>query len=433
MNKTTLLYDTHQNFLKIGLGILPMNDLEEIVSPDYMGFGTTEDERMFSLADLRNLIQRQNEQSAGFDLQWKIQNIYTRISPHGMSGFGADDIIGTMKIGDEETQIQLRFSCMYEFLDNKWMMVHFHGSKPEFVETATDTFGIEEWKRKTEALEKIVAERTAEIVRQKEALEHAFLVLKSTQAQLIQSEKLASLGELTAGIAHEIQNPLNFVNNFSELSVELAKELKGERLKVKEERDEELENELVDDLIQNQEKINLHDKRASSIVKGMLEHSRMSSGVKEWTDMNQLAEEYLRLAYSGIRAKASGFEATVETHLDSDIPQIEVIPQDIGRVLLNLINNAFWAAKAVKKPVVTVTTSRTENQIVIKVSDNGIGMSEATKAKIFQPFFTTKPTGEGTGLGLSLAYDIVTKGHGGTIEVESTEGEGTTFIVKLPM
>jgi two-component system, NtrC family, sensor kinase len=282
-----------------------------------------------------------------------------------------------------------------------------------------------------------------EIHREREKTEKAFAELKSTQAQLIQSEKLASLGELTAGIAHEIQNPLNFVNNFSELSVELAKELKVERLKVKEERDEELENELVDDLIQNQEKINHHGKRASSIVKGMLEHSRASTGVKELTDINKLADEYLRLSYHGLRAKDNSFNSDFKTDFGGNLPKAEVIPQDMGRVLLNLINNAFYAvsqrraamlaAQTQYTPSVIVSTQQLGNQIIIKVKDNGTGMSDDIKSKIFQPFFTTKPTGQGTGLGLSLAYDIVTKGHGGTLEVESVEGEGTTFTVKLPI
>jgi two-component system, NtrC family, sensor kinase len=268
-----------------------------------------------------------------------------------------------------------------------------------------------------ETLERQVAERTAE--------------LQASQNQLIQSEKLASLGELTAGIAHEIQNPLNFVNNFSELSVDLVKDLKDEFKKS--EKDDVYIGELFDDLSQNQEKISHHGKRASSIVKGMLEHSRMSTGVKEWTDINKLADEYLRLSYHGLRAKDKNFNSDFKTDFDENVPKIEVIPQDMGRVLLNLINNAFWVVKTVKKPLVTVKTEQTANHILIKVIDNGTGMSEAIKAKIFQPFFTTKPTGEGTGLGLSLAYDIITKGHGGTIECESKEREGTTFVVKLPI
>ena len=275
-----------------------------------------------------------------------------------------------------------------------------------------------------ETLEKQVKIRTEE-------LNNSLHELKTTQAQLIQSEKLASLGELTAGIAHEIQNPLNFVNNFSELSIDLANELKDEISKS--EKDWELIDELTTDLSENQQKINHHGKRASSIVKGMLEHSRTSTGVKELTNINALADEYLRLAYHGLRAKDASFNSNFQTDFDENLPKIEVIPQDFGRVLLNLINNAFYAVKDVESPLVIVSTEKIDNQIIIKVKDNGVGMSEATKAKIFQPFFTTKPTGQGTGLGLSLAYDIITKEHGGTINVESIEGEGTEFVISLPI
>ncbi len=277
-----------------------------------------------------------------------------------------------------------------------------------------------------ETLERQVSERTAE-------LNHSLTELKATQNQLIQKEKLASLGELTAGIAHEIQNPLNFVNNFSEMSVELISELMEERSKEKGKRDDELENDLLNDLAQNQAKINHHGKRASNIVKGMLEHSRQSTGERTLTGINQLTDEYLRLAYHGLRAKDKTFNSDFELIADKNLPKIEVIPQDIGRGLLNLINNAFYAVSKKEGGKVIVSTKALEKAIEIKVTDNGTGMSETTKAKIFQPFFTTKPTGEGTGLGLSLAYDIVTKGHGGTLEVETQEGEGTTFIVKLPI
>ncbi|MCA0230529.1 MAG: histidine kinase [Bacteroidetes bacterium] len=288
-------------------------------------------------------------------------------------------------------------------------------------------------------LEYQVAERTAEITKQKEELQQALEHLKATQEQLIQSEKLASLGELTAGIAHEIQNPLNFVNNFSEVSVELLDELKAERAKAKEERDEELEEEILDDIFQNLEKINHHGKRASSIVTGMLQHSRASTGKKEPVNLNALADEYLRLSYHGLRAKDKSFNAKMNTFFDESLPKVNVIPQDFGRVLLNLINNAFYAVQARSNtqpenymPTVTVSTQKTDLGIIIKVGDNGTGIPEELKSKIFQPFFTTKPTGQGTGLGLSLAYDIVTKGHGGNIELDSVEGEGTTFTITLP-
>ncbi|WP_421796149.1 sensor histidine kinase [Haliscomenobacter sp.] len=281
------------------------------------------------------------------------------------------------------------------------------------------------------------------LIRQKEEIQSTLFQLKSTQAQLIQSEKLASLGELTAGIAHEIQNPLNFVNNFAEVSAEMLDEMQEEL----EKGDTTEAIAIATDLKTNLEKINHHGQRASSIVKGMLEHSRASTGVKEPTDLNALADEFLRLAYHGLRAKDNNFNTTLKTHFDPELPLVSVIPQDIGRVLLNLINNAFYAVqqRTVEtlhatslqnppyQPTVTVSTQKTGDQIIIKVQDNGNGIPEAIKDKIFQPFFTTKPTGQGTGLGLSLAYDIVTKGHGGTLEVDTKKGESTTMIIRLPL
>ena len=282
-----------------------------------------------------------------------------------------------------------------------------------------------------EMLENQVTERTAE-------LNHSLATLKATQNQLIQSEKLASLGELTAGISHEIQNPLNFVNNFSELSIDLVKDIKEELEQPS--IDKEYIDELFGDLASNQEKINHHSKRASSIIKGMLEHSRASTGIKELTDLNKLIDEYLRLSYHGLRAKDKSFNADFSTDFDEKLPKISIISQDIGRVVLNLINNAFYAVNEKRKkygledykPTISVSTKQIDNQVVVKIKDNGTGMPDSVKTKIFQPFFTTKPAGEGTGLGLSLSYDIVTKGHGGTLEVSSTERLGTEFIIKLP-
>jgi len=246
---------------------------------------------------------------------------------------------------------------------------------------------------------------------------------------------MASLGELTAGIAHEIQNPLNFVNNFSEVNKELIEELKIKNEKLKIEDDEV--NELLDDITQNLEKINQHGKRADAIVKGMLQHSKASTGKKELTDINKVADEYLRLSYHGLRAKDKSFNADFITNLDENIPRINIIPQDFGRVLLNLYNNAFYAVSEKKRnagenyqPTVLLQTKKIENKIEIKVSDNGNGIPQKIVDKIFQPFFTTKPTGQGTGLGLSLAYDIV-KAHGGEIEVQTKEGEGSAFMISL--
>ncbi len=302
--------------------------------------------------------------------------------------------------------------------------------------------------RQKQKANNLLQKQKEEIQSQRAELQQSLEILKATQSQLIQSEKLASLGELTAGIAHEIQNPLNFVNNFSELSVDLTKDLNAEI--IKKPINEEYVKELMYDLTANQEKINHHGKRAASIVSGMLEHSRASTGKKELTDINKLADEYFGLSFHGLRAKNKDFNAEMITHFDTTIPKIEIIPQDVGRVILNLINNAFYAVnerrilddgrqtmdngnKNIYSPTVTVSTTKTENTIEIRVKDNGIGMSESIRAKVFQPFFTTKPTGQGTGLGLSLAYDIITKGHGGELKVESTEGVGSEFIIKLPI
>jgi signal transduction histidine kinase len=278
-------------------------------------------------------------------------------------------------------------------------------------------------------LEKQVRERTAELDR---SLTH----LKETQTQLIQSEKMASLGELTAGIAHEIQNPLNFVNNFSDVSAELVDEMQAELNKG--DQDEAIA--ISEDIKQNLEKIRHHGKRADGIVKGMLEHSRASSGQKQATNLNALADEYLRLAYHGMRAKDKSFNAEMSTHFEEKLPKVNAVQQDMGRVLLNLFNNAFYAvnqktktAGANYKPEVTVSTERQNGSILISVKDNGVGIPDVIKDKIMQPFFTTKPTGEGTGLGLSLSYDIVVKGHGGSIDVDTKEGEFTEFVVRLPI
>jgi signal transduction histidine kinase len=275
---------------------------------------------------------------------------------------------------------------------------------------------------------------------QKAAVEKTLEELKSTQKQLVQREKMASLGELTAGIAHEIQNPLNFVNNFSDVNTELIDELKTELATGITQQAIELANDIKD----NEQKINHHGKRADAIVKGMLQHSRSSSGVKEPTDINALCDEYLRLSYHGLRAKDKTFNATIKTDFDNSIGKINVIPQDIGRVVLNLLSNAFYAVDEKKKqqpqgyePTVSISTKKIDDKpdsyrVDIRVTDNGNGIPKKVVDKIFQPFFTTKPTGQGTGLGLSLSYDII-KAHGGEIKVETKEGEGVEFIIQLPL
>ncbi len=273
---------------------------------------------------------------------------------------------------------------------------------------------------------------------QRDQLNQALTELRVTQTQLIQKEKMASLGELTAGIAHEIQNPLNFVNNFSDVSTELVDELKDGPFQKLPDSEKEYAEEILGDLTQNLQKITLHGGRASSIVRGMLEHSRSSTGEREPTDLNALINEYLRLAYQGQRTKDKTFNCELVTNFDAHLSKVEMVAAEMGRVLLNLINNAFYAVKEKQqtapldyKPQVTIHTCQVNRHIEIRVRDNGMGIAESVKAKLFQPFFTTKPTGEGTGLGLSLSYDIITKGHGGSLTVESQEGEGTTFVIQL--
>jgi two-component system NtrC family sensor kinase len=305
------------------------------------------------------------------------------------------------------------------------------------------TFEEEEQRKWTEErkaeLEKVVAERTAELMLQKKELENALVELKTTQAQLVQQEKLASLGELTAGIAHEIQNPLNFVNNFSEVSAELLEELKTGVIQKLPDHEKTQANEILSGLTQNLEKITHHGKRADSIVKSMMQHSRSGTGQKEPVDINALADEYLRLAYHGLRSKDKTFNARLNTHFDEKIEKIKIVPADVSRVLLNLYNNAFYSIQKKKKelgnifsPTIDVSTRLHEDIVEIRIKDNGIGIPEALLEKVYQPFFTTKPTGQGIGLGLSLSYDII-KAHGGQMKIETKEGEFAEVIIHVPI
>lgn len=311
----------------------------------------------------------------------------------------------------------------------------------ERIKASQKEFEIKKSQKLQSELEIQVAERTSEINAQKEELIKTLNELKSMQSQLIHAEKMASLGELTAGIAHEIQNPLNFVNNFSELSSELLTEMKEEINAG----NYDLAKEIADDLTQNLKKIAHHGHRADSIVKGMLQHSRINSGEKELTDLNALADEFTRLSYHGLRAKDKSFNSDFKLELEPDIPKVEVISQDFGRLILNLVNNAFYAVQEKKnklsnsekgeneyQPIVKVKTFTDDENLNITIEDNGCGIPQSIKDKIFQPFFTTKPTGSGTGLGLSLSYDIV-KAHGGDFKVDSVEGEKTVFTISLPI
>jgi signal transduction histidine kinase len=316
--------------------------------------------------------------------------------------------------------------------EKQWAITEFKLDRTEKVKRTTAIL-LEETIEELEQKRKSIEETNAALIKSLDEL-------KAAQAQLIQAEKMASLGELTAGIAHEIQNPLNFVNNFSEVSSELVEEMEDAILKS----DREEIIAIASDIKANLQKIVHHGKRADAIVKGMLQHSRAGSDKKEPSDINALVDEYLRLCYHGLRAKDKSFNATIKTEFDSTLEKINIIPQNIGRVILNLLTNAFYVVDEKKKacqaepveanplyePTVSVSTKKVGNKVEIRVTDNGNGIPQKVLDKIYQPFFTTKPTGQGTGLGLSLSYDIV-KAHGGELKVVTKDGEGSMFIVVL--
>jgi len=437
--KETQLTEAYKRYFNTCLNSITSENLEEIFVPDFMGFGTAVGEKLESFSALRTLMEYQIEQSKGVNVSFLRTPVFKHVSASDDVVVIVDEVTTTITVNNESMQFILRLSSVLEFTDGKWLVVHWHASKPEQVQSEVDTWGVEEWKQKTDALEKLVSERTADLIIKNNELEAAMANLKATQTQLIQSEKMASLGELTAGIAHEIQNPLNFVNNFSEVTTELVEEMEDAILKS----DREEIVSISSNIKENLQKILHHGKRADAIVKGMLQHSQKSSGQKEPTDLNALCDEYLRLSYHGLRAKDKSFNATIKTDFDTSLEKVNIIPQDIGRVVLNLLTNAFYAVNEKKKqagkdyePTVTVKTSQTPPSggrgVLISVSDNGQGIPQNIVDKIFQPFFTTKPTGQGTGLGLSLSYDIV-KAHDGELKVETKEGEGTTFIISLPV
>ncbi len=366
-----------------------------------------------------------------FPHPFQVEFLWNRLSVIDDIAWVENEVEWQMEVSDLKTKNLVRNTVILKKIDGIWLIIHVHGSIPDYTLYGQNYMTSEETVKKNRELEGMVYQRTKDL---NESLE----ILRSTQASLIQSEKMASLGELTAGVAHEIQNPLNFVNNFSEINKELVEEMQAELKAGKIDDAIEISN----DIKANEEKINHHGKRADAIVKGMLQHSRSSSGTKEPTDINKLADEYLRLAYHGFRAKDKLFNATMKTDYDETIGNINIIPQDIGRVILNLITNAFYVVnerKALRQaqgdsyePTVSVSTKKINGKVEIKVTDNGNGIPQKILDKIFQPFFTTKPTGQGTGLGLSLSYDIV-KAHGGELRVETKEGEGSTFIIQLPI
>ena len=419
------LLQTHQFWVASFLEDSSLDDLDSMLSHDIMGYGTTRDEKIFGREEVRDLIEIGRQQRLLLDnYKYDLEIVKKLISKKEDAAVIVAEINVSYSIDRNKTSLPLRISTVFLY-DEKWKVTHWHGSLG--VETEGDTWHQNEWQREKERLQKQVDEQTAKL---KKSLED----LKATQSQLIQSEKMASLGELTAGIAHEIQNPLNFVNNFSEVNTELIDEMQEELKAGNTEEAIAISN----DIKENQKKINHHGRRADAIVKGMLQHSRNNTNEKEATNINALADEYLRLSYHGLRAKDKSFNAKLETNFDKSLGSVHVVAQDIGRVILNLITNAFYVVKQKKEqqkegyePTVSVCTKKNQGTITISVKDNGNGIPKAIKEKIFQPFFTTKPSGEGTGLGLSLSYDIV-KSHGGELKVDTHEGKGTEFTIILP-
>ena len=331
------------------------------------------------------------------------------------------------------TMVLLFGSFLFLFINSQQKKIQYHKNLYILNEKQKELLT-----RQNLLLEQGVKERTAELSKQKEALENALIDLKSTQLQLIHAEKMASLGQLTAGIAHEIQNPLNFVNNFSEVNTELLLEVKEQlgQENLSESNKKDI-NVIIEDIIENLKKINQHGKRADGIVKSMLQHTRTHSGEKEFTDINALADECLKLSYHAFRAKDKLFTATIKTEFDQSLNKINIIAQEITRVLINLYNNACYSINEKRQqkgagyePTIWVTTKSTANTAEITVKDNGLGIPQKFIDKIYNPFFTTKPPGEGTGLGLSLSYDVI-KAHRGELKVRSVEGEFAEFTVQL--
>ena len=360
---------------------------------------------------------------------FKLEFLWTHLTVFENTAWVECEVIWTQEINNEILKERVRNTTILKHENNKWWVVHVHGSSPDYRLQDGDYMTNAKTIIRNNELERQVHERTAE-------LNKLLQDLKATQAQLIQAEKMASLGELTAGIAHEIQNPLNFVNNFSEVNIELIDEMQ-EHLKAGKV-DEAIS--VSNNIKENEEKISHHGKRAESIVKGMLQHSRSSSGQKEVTDINNLVDECLRLSFHGMRAKDNSFNAKTITDFDESQPKVNINPQDIGRVLLNLFTNSFYSVTQKRKqggegyaPLVSVKTVVSVGHVSITIRDNGNGIPQQALDKIFHPFFTTKPTGQGTGLGLSISYDIITKGHGGELKAETKEGEFAEFTIILPL
>ncbi|TRO64162.1 ATP-binding protein [Christiangramia sabulilitoris] len=430
-----LLHQTHQRIFEIITGELPVKEAVKLIDDKISGFGTTWDEMILSKKDYLGILENTRNQQENYQLEWNLKPFSYRMLANDTVAVLCDEVnfFSPTDTG-EKIEMFLRYTGVYEYTGEKWLLIHFHGSKPEFVDSAIDSFGIEHLKEKNEELKEEVKKRTAR-------LEESLSRLRATQEQLIHSEKMASLGELTAGIAHEIKNPLNFVNNFSDLNVELIDESFEELDKIGSSAALSEAREILEDVKSNLEKIKQHGSRADSIVKSMLQHSRGGNGKAEKVDFNGLVKEYVNLAFHGMRAGKKPINVSIDYHLDEKIDKVPVIQEDFSRVILNLCNNAFDAmheklnvskTQGEYSPKLKVKTYGKGDKIILEIEDNGPGISDEYKSKILQPFFTTKKGTEGTGLGLSITNDII-KAHGGELKVESKTDNKTysRFIIQL--
>ena len=407
-----------------------VEDMIPLLHDDYTQVGSAEGEVFSNKKAATAFLYRTIDEVAG---QVELRNRATSVEALGDLLF-VTDLCDLYVLNMDEWVFYAKFraSSLLKEQDGDWRIVHQHSSFPDPRTDADGNLAIEQLAAENRQLERQVAERTADLEAAKQEVEATLADLKVTQAQLIQQEKMASLGQLTAGIAHEIKNPLNFVNNFAALSQEIVADLEHET-----EPDERLA--LLADLKQNAELINEHGKRADSIVRGMMQHASGATGRRELCAINQLVSENIDLAYHAKRAQVPNFNVEVERDFDADAGEVEIVPQEIARVLLNLLANAFdsvheHASKAAGaySPLVAISTVSTDGHVEIRVADNGSGIPEEVRQKIFEPFFTTKPTGSGTGLGLSLSYDIVTQGHAGSLTLDESVDVGVSFIVRLP-
>ncbi|GAB5535485.1 MAG: hypothetical protein Rubg2KO_17340 [Rubricoccaceae bacterium] len=394
------------------------------VAEDFTGLGTGPGDYYPDRAAMVELLRRERAQMPDVPVEFETSWIKARFLRPDLA-LVEGQIVSTVVVNGERYRLNPRASFVLEKQGEPWLIIHWHFSTPDATQEEGDTL-VEALERRTNVLEREVAQRTAE-------LEQSLKALKAAQDRLVQSEKMASLGQLTAGIAHEIKNPLNFVTNFASLSQDLVDELATET-------DPEERGALLEDLKTNAAKIEHHGRRADSIVRAMMAHARSGSGEHQPVDLNALVDEYAGLAHHGMRARHPESNPALDRQLDASVGMVELAAQEIGRVLINLLDNAFDAVRQREAvapedytPAVSVSTHRTGDEVEIRVTDNGLGMSDAVQSKVFEPFFTTKPTGEGTGLGLSLSHDIVVHGHGGGLTLESVQGEGTTATIRLPL